>query len=120
MSFLLIFSSVFLNCLAQVFMRKGMLIVGKLSLSCVLESLPVLIINVWLWLAFVCYGVSVILWMVVLSKVEVSLAYPLSSVGYVITLVIGYLFMNESLDIYKIFGIAVIMFGVALVSKSGF
>lgn len=120
MAFLLILSSVFLNCLAQVFMRKGMLIVGQLNLAEFLDSLPQMLVNVWLWLALLCYTVSLIVWMIVLSKVEVSLAYPLSSVGYVITLFIGYIWMNEGIDFYKILGIFIIILGVIILSRSGY
>ena len=73
---LLILSSVALNALAQLFIRQGMLKVGVVSLK--LEQMWNMIqeffTNLYLWSGILCYAVSIILWMVVLSKVNVSLA----------------------------------------------
>ena len=89
MNFILILTSVLLNCFAQVFMRKGMLLVGSMSISMIFKNAYALLTNFWLWIAMLCYAVSVVLWMVVLSKVEVSYAYPLSSVGFVVAAILG-------------------------------
>lgn len=118
MNILLILSSVLLNCFAQVFMRKGMLAVGNVDVSTILNSAFAMMTNLWLWLAMVCYGVSIVLWMVVLSKVEVSYAYPFLSIGYVVAAVIGYCFFAEALTVTRVAGIAVICIGVFLISRS--
>lgn len=117
---ILILGSVLLNCAAQLFMRKGMLIVGEVSVS--LHSLGSafvpMVTNVYLWLSMACYAVSIVLWMVVLSKVEVSFAYPFLSVGYVVAAVVGYYLFGESLSLTRIAGILVICVGVYLISRS--
>jgi drug/metabolite transporter (DMT)-like permease len=100
-------------------MRKGMLKVGEISFTQnILKMLPVMAGNIFLWLAIFCYCISIFLWMLVLSKVEVSFAYPFLSVGYVISAVIGYFFMGEALTFVRIAGIAVICFGVFLIARS--
>ncbi len=63
------------------------------------------------------YGFSFILWFFVLSKMELSKAYPLISLGYVLTLVMGVFFLNESMSVAKITGIAFIMIGVFLLTR---
>jgi hypothetical protein len=64
----LILASVSLNAAAQLFMRKGMLKVGEVSLSAGLfKALPAMAGNGFLWLALACYGVSILTWMVVLG-----------------------------------------------------
>ena len=117
---LLILSSVALNALAQLFIRQGMLKIGSVSLK--LEQLWNMCIsffsNLYLWGGMLCYAVSIILWMVVLSKVNVSLAYPFLSVGYIITAVMAYFFMNEPLTLQKCLGIAVICLGVIILTYS--
>lgn len=118
MNYLLIVSSVFLNCLAQLFMRKGMLDIGQITFSNISDNLTCMLANLWLWGALACYGVSVLLWIMVLSRVPVSLAFPLGSIGYVFVAIIGYLWIGESLDIYKISGILIICFGIFVLSKS--
>ena len=66
----------------------------------------------------VCYAASVILWIVVLSKVEVSFAYPLLSIGYVVVALVGWRFFGESLSAIRFVGIVIICIGVYLISKS--
>lgn len=107
MIILLILSSVFLNCGAQLLIRKGMLQVGEMPVSSIFQNAGALITNVWLWLAMLCYGVSILLWMSVLSKAEVSFAYPFLSVGYVLSAVLGYVFFSESITATRIAGIVV-------------
>ena len=56
--------------------------------------------------------------MAVLSKVEVSYAFPLGSIGYVIVAVLGYLFLGEQVTPLRLFGILIICLGVFVVSRS--
>lgn len=118
MNLVLILSSVLLNCLAQLLMRKGMLLIGNVGLESLVAQSVNMLTNIWLWLAMVCYAVSVFLWMVVLSKVEVSYAYPFLSVGYVLAAIAGYFFFSESLTLMRILGIFIICLGVYLISRS--
>ena len=77
-----------------------------------------LFFNLWLWVAMFCYAISVGLWMIVLSKVEVSYAYPFLSIGYVVAAILGFFFFSESLTPTRIAGILVICAGVYLISRS--
>jgi drug/metabolite transporter (DMT)-like permease len=114
----LILISVSLNAGAQILMRKGMLQVGEVSSDfSLLKALPLMISNIFLWLAFCCYGLSIVLWMAVLSRVEVSFAYTFSSLGYTLVAVMGVFFLGEHISITRIAGIAVVCLGVILVAK---
>ena len=66
-----------------------------------------------------CYAVSVVVWLMVLSRVEVGYAYPLLSIGYIVTAFAGYYFFNESINITRWSGILIICFGVWLITKTG-
>ena len=118
MNILLILISVLLNCVAQLCIRKGMLMIGEVGLVGITHHLGTMLTNLWLWLAMFCYAVSILMWMVVLSKVEVSFAYPFLSVGYVVAALVGYYFFGESLTLTRIVGIIVICVGVFLISRS--
>lgn len=117
---LLILSSVALNALAQLFIKQGMTKMGVVSLK--LEQLWHMFLaaftNLPLIGGMMCYAVSIVLWMVVLSKVNVSLAYPFLSIGYIITAVLAYFLFNEPLTIQKCFGIAIICLGVVILTYS--
>lgn len=115
---ILILSSVLLNCGAQLLIRKGMLQIGVVNPDNIAKFIMPMITNLWLWGAMICYGVSILLWMSVLSKCEVSFAYPFLSVGYVVAAIAGYYFFGESLTPMRILGIAVICVGIVLISKS--
>ena len=118
MNIVLILLSVLLNCAAQLCIRKGMLIIGEVSTSTAAKSIIPMLTNFWLWVAMSCYAISILLWMAVLSKVEVSFAYPFLSIGYVVAAVVGYYCFGESLTIPRIAGIIVICLGVYLISRS--
>lgn len=115
---IMIISSVLLNCAAQLLIRKGMLVVGEVGVSSLISHLGAMICNLWLWSAMICYGISILLWMAVLSKVEVSFAYPFLSIGYVVAAIICWQLFGESLSLTRIAGILVICVGVFLISRS--
>lgn len=118
MNFFLIFLSVALNCGGQVLMRKAMLDVGEVGSLPIAHTTILMVSNTFLWLALICYGVSVLVWMAVLSKVEVSYAFPLGSIGYVIVAVLGYTFLGEQVSLMRLLGIFIICIGVFVVSRS--
>jgi hypothetical protein len=70
------------------------------------------------WLALLAYGVSVLTWIVGLSRVPVSQAYPMLSLGYVLTALIAWQWLNEPISAMRWAGIGVIIVGVWLVSRS--
>ena len=118
MNILLILSSIMLNSAAQLFIRKGMLMVGNVGVSNVLQSIVPMITNIYLWLAMLCYSISIFLWMAVLSKVETSYAIPFQSLGFVVVAVAGYFLFKENITLLRIIGILVICIGVYLISRS--
>ena len=71
-----------------------------------------------LWAALTCYGLSVVVWIVGLSRVPVSQAYPVLSVGYIITALLAWSTLGESVTAARWAGIGLIIVGVLLVSRS--
>ena len=117
---LLILSGVLLNAAAQLFLRKGMLAIGSFAFSTE-NVFPIAIkaaTNLFVVLGLTCYVVSVLLWMLVLSRVEVSFAYPFLSIGYIVTAVVGYVYFGEMVDANRIVGILLICAGVVFISRS--
>ena len=114
----MILGSVLLNAVAQLLIRKGMLVVGTVGVSNFSQNIVPMLLNPWLWGAMTSYAISILLWMSVLSKVEVSFAYPFLSIGYIFAAVVGYMAFNEHLSLTRIIGIIVICIGVVLISRS--
>lgn len=116
MNIILILLSVLLNCAAQLLIRKGMLIEGEVGVQNMLSHIGSMITNLWLWGAMFCFLGSILLWIVVLSRVEVSYAYVFNSIGYVALTICAYWLFDESISVYKIVGIAVVILGLIIMS----
>ncbi len=65
-----------------------------------------------------CYVVSLVVWIMGLSRVPVSVAYPMLSIGYVVNAVAAWMLFGESLTAQKLTGIGFIVVGVFLVARS--
>ena len=117
-NFILIVANILITCAAQLLMRKGMIEIGTVSLSSVWSHIGAIMQCGWLWLSGLCYITSMLLWMIVLSRLEVGFAYPFLSLGYVVAAIAGFYFFDESLSLLRIMGILIICFGVFIVAKS--
>src|SRR5262245_41331437 len=102
-TFALIIVSVALSDLAQVDLRKARLVAGHLPpISKVVQLGLALAGNAWLWAGMACYAASIGLWLVVLARVQVSVAYPMLSIGYVIAALLGVAFLGEAVGLARI------------------
>ena len=72
----------------------------------------------WLWLGLFCYGFSVVVWILALSRVDVSIAYPMLSIGYIVNALAAWALLGESLNTHRILGIGVIIIGVVILTRS--
>lgn len=68
------------------------------------------------WAGLLLYGLSAVLWLWVLSRLDVSLAYPMVSLGFVVTLAVGVLFLGEPFSWLRAAGCTLILAGVALLA----
>lgn len=119
-SFALILTGVLLNAAAQLLLKAGTNAVGHFDFH--LEN----VLPVGLKLAFephimggmACYAVSLVVWIMALSRAPVSIAYPMLSIGYVINAFIAWQWFGEALAAQKLAGIGLIVVGVYLVARS--
>ena len=119
LSFALVLTGVLLNAAAQLLLKAGTNAVGHFEFSAA-NAVPV-----GLRLAFephilggiACYVVSVVIWIMALSRVEVSIAYPMLSIGYIVNALAAWYLFGESLTAQKLVGIGFIIIGVFLVSR---
>ena len=119
-AFAFLCGGVLLNAVAQLGLKAATDTTGPLfgsEVPALRRGLELLSVP-WLWLALGCYGLSVIVWLVGLSRVPVSQAYPLLSMGYVINVGLAWWLLGEVPNAQRVAGIAVIVFGVVLVARS--
>ncbi|MFQ6024048.1 MAG: transporter [Acidiferrobacterales bacterium] len=116
----LILFTVLTNAMAQILLKKGMLITGSFAFNVqdIVTVIPRLIINPFLVVGLITFVVSMMSHLLVLSRVELSFAYPFLSLAYVVVGVYSYFVFNEDLNQYRIAGIAFICVGTILISRS--
>lgn len=71
----------------------------------------------WILVGLTCYFVSAALWVVALTRVDVTVAYPMLSMGYVIAAVLAWHFFGEALTTQRLLGIAIILVGVVILGR---
>ena len=119
-SFLLVLTGVLLNAAAQLLLKAGVSHMGviRLQFNTILSAGWKLAFEPHILGGLACYVVSVVVWILALSRVQVSIAYPMLSLGYVVTAVVAWALLGEALSAMRLTGIAVIIVGVYLVARS--
>jgi multidrug transporter EmrE-like cation transporter len=119
-SFSLLMLGVFLNATAQLLLKAGTNAVGQFEFSAG-NILPVgmkLALEPHIMGGLACYVVSVVVWIMGLSRVEVSIAYPMLSVGYVLNAIAAWYLFGEAVSMSRLAGIGIIIIGVYIVARS--
>lgn len=119
-NYCLILLSVFCCVCGQLMMKTGMTAVGRLTLE-TLFSLATFsrILTTPFVLGGLCfYVVSMLSWFVVLSRIELSFAYPMLGLNYVLILLFSWLVLGEHVTLVRTAGVLLIFLGVILISRS--
>lgn len=111
-------ASILLAVTGQLLMKKGMMMFGAFPADQFLKNIIPMVLNPFVFAGISCFGFSAITWLVVLSRMELSKVYPMVSVAYILVAIASYIFFKENLSMIRIVGIAVIMLGVVLISRS--
>ncbi len=119
-TWMLVITGVMLNAAAQLLLKLATSTTGAIDLSWtgLASAGPRLLSHFGLWSGLACYAVSVVIWVLALSRASVSVVYPLLSIGYIVNAVAAAALFEESLEPAKMVGIAVIILGVFILSQS--
>jgi multidrug transporter EmrE-like cation transporter len=121
-SMILVLAAVLLGVLGQLLLKMGMTQVGTLEFGGGLADLVQLGLRVFSNLkvlgGFAAYGLSSLFWIVVLSKIDLSLAYPMLALNYVLVPLTAWLFLGEHMPSLRWLGIGVIVVGVIIISRT--
>ncbi|MBI2226180.1 MAG: EamA family transporter [Betaproteobacteria bacterium] len=119
-SFSLLMTGVLLNAGAQLLLKAGTNAVGVFAFSSD-NLVPVgwkLATEPHIVGGLGCYVLSVIVWILALSRVEVSIAYPMLSIGYVVNALAAWYLFGEAVTLTRLAGIGIIIIGVYIVARS--
>ncbi|MDD3642896.1 MAG: EamA family transporter [Candidatus Krumholzibacteria bacterium] len=115
---LLILLTVCLNTAGQFLMKAGINRIGKIDISRFIEFLPKVVASPFIIGGFVSYAMSAVLWIVILSRAELSWAFPMVSLSYVITALLSPVLLGETFSILRFVGVLVICAGVFIVGRT--
>jgi drug/metabolite transporter (DMT)-like permease len=120
-TFAFIITGVLLNAAAQIFLKAGTnALGGAIHLTAqnwfstgikVATQLPILA-------GLACYAISLVVWIIGLSRTDVTIAYPMLSLGYVVSAFAAWFFLGEAVSMQRLLAIGVIMIGVALLART--
>ena len=102
--------AVLLGAIGQVFFKLG----SSSFKGGIFDQILLFITNKFLFFGLILYGISTLIYVTSLSKVPLSLAYPLISIGYIFVLLFSHFFLGETLSISKILGTTIIISGVCV------
>jgi len=113
--------TVLTNAAAQLLLKQGMLSLGPISFSAdtIIQRVFQIVLNPWVFFGLTTFVISMASHLYVLSKVDLSFAYPFLSLAYVAVAVLAWLLFKEELGAMKIAGIAFICVGTVLIAQSG-
>jgi len=120
LSFALVLIGVLLNAAAQLLLKAGTNAIGHFEFSGA-NVLPIgwkIATQPYVIGGLSCYVVSVAIWILALSRVEVSIAYPMLSIGYVVNAVAASVLFGEAVGVQRLVGIGIIILGVYVVARS--
>lgn len=116
----LILFTVATNFLSQIMLKKGMTSLEKFELdaSGIMGSLFSIVFNPWVFFGLIMMVISMGTHLIVLSRVEISFAYPFLGLSFVLITLWGYFALGESVNLWRVMGVLLICSGVALVARS--
>jgi drug/metabolite transporter (DMT)-like permease len=103
--------------LGQIFFKKGVFVTGEITLKeSVIGELVKLVLNPFVFSGLLFYVVSTILWLIALSKTNLSFVYPFASLVFVLVMLSARFVFLEPVPLLRYVGIAMICFGFLLSS----
>ena len=118
--FLLIVMTDVIESVAELFMKEGLNRAGIISVT--LSRLPELILSgassYFIWLGVLLYLFNFFLMIAILSRIQLSVAFPLGSTSYIFVPILSMIFLHETLTPLRWIGILLIVSGIHFVSKS--
>lgn len=113
--------TVFTNAAAQLMLKAGMTNMGSISFTADTAVLRIvqIVFSPWVFAGLCTFVISMASHLFVLSKVDISFAYPFLSLAYVAVAIFAWLVFKEDLGAFKIAGIALICLGTVFIAQGG-
>jgi drug/metabolite transporter (DMT)-like permease len=105
----------------QILLKKGMGSLGTLNLTGLTGAVQTALqigTTPLVWFGLGCYGIATMIWLIVLTRLDVSLAYPLLALNFVLVPLLGWLLLGEQVPSWRWVGIGIVLLGVTVVART--
>ena len=117
-SMLILALSIIAGVIAQLVLKKGTFELPNFSISNIIPFIKNVITNYYLMFWILLGGISAFLWFLAVSKIDLSVAFPIAQAGSIVLIVVlSYLFFAEAITLYQCLGILLIIVGIFFVGK---
>ncbi len=113
--FSLLLLSVSASVTGQLFLKIGAGKLGRVDATNALKQILGIITTPELLMGLACYGVGAVVYILLLTRVNLSVAGPSASLVYVFSVLLGYFVFKESIPLMRLAGLSLIVCGVILV-----
>lgn len=121
--FMLIVMTDLIESSSQFFFKKGTLFFPEIHLNTLQEYLlfiKCMVATPWIWAGFIVITINFFLWMLVLAKVDLSVAFPVGSTSFLFVPLASIFLLHENIGLLRWLGVILIVSGVILISKSSY
>lgn len=113
--FVLLLMSVLISVAGQFFLKLGAVKLGKVHAGNVINHILSIVTTSELLIGLSCYALGAVAYILLLTRVNLSVAAPAVSVGYIFSVLLGYLILKEPVHLIRLLGLGLIVIGVMLV-----
>jgi multidrug transporter EmrE-like cation transporter len=117
-AFFLLLVAICFSITGELFFKSSMNQIGLFTWSNFFPTIRRILTYPRIWLGFTFFGIGAMFWLSVLSRVNLSWAYPMLSIGYILLLIFSALFLKEHVSLIRWVGALVICLGIVLVFRS--
>lgn len=113
--FSLLLMSVLVSVAGQFFLKLGALKLGRVHTQNVVNHILSIMTTPELIVGLTCYALGAVAYILLLTRVNLSVAAPAVSIGYIFSVLLGYLILKEHISLIRLAGLSLIVVGVILV-----
>jgi len=105
---------------AHIFLKKGMMMHTKneTKTDSIIGLVLTVITNPWVMSGIFLHISALVVWLLVLNKVEISFAYPFLALGYILVSAMAWVWLGEELRPMKLVGMGIIIIGILFLARA--
>lgn len=120
MGYVYIFGTIFFTVYGQIAIKYGVTTKGEMPLGFIEKTFYFfqLFMNPFILTGLISAFVASLFWMAAMTKFELSYAYPFMSLSFVFVFILSILLFKETVTMMKFLGLALIILGIFVTSRS--